>query len=196
VNNLFWSFRAMSSTKRTAQKDPPPSQLRRNDSDLSDRSEDSDGEGGPDSSASLLELPPTHDRRHPKHLEDSNVLASHSNKFKQNYPFNRKAIPSLLSSESPFHNYRGFLHLAGLILVRVFVLSLIWPLYHILCTVYYLITWDSPPFNLLRRIHRPFFRFRLVSEPVFFLFFLFPQLYANHMLLLGFYCSLSARGNL
>jgi diacylglycerol O-acyltransferase-1 len=70
-----------------------------------------------DSGSTPLEQPPTHDRRHPKHAEDSTAIESHVNKFKQNYPFNRKAIPSLLSSESPFHNYRGFLHLAGLILL-------------------------------------------------------------------------------
>lgn len=108
----------MSSTKRTGRKDPDPIALKRVDSDLSDRSEDSDGEGAQEVVGSQLELPPTHDRRHPKHQEDASVLESRSGKFKQNYPFNRKAIPSLLSSESPFHNYRGFLHLAGLILVR------------------------------------------------------------------------------
>ena len=118
TNVFAASFYVMSSTKRRAPKDPIPNKLDRGDSDLSDRSEDSDGEGGPDQRSSQLELPPTHDRRHPKHQEDSNVIVSSVAKFKQNYPFNQKAIPSLLSRESPFHNYRGFLHLSGLILVR------------------------------------------------------------------------------
>lgn len=123
----------MSTHKRRAQKDPPGVPLRRNDSDLSDRSEDSDGEVGQEQTAASLELPPTHDKRHPKHLENSTILESQATKFKQNYPFNRKAVPSLLSSESPFHNYRGFFHLAGLILVRIVsTLALIlFPAFHL-----------------------------------------------------------------
>lgn len=53
-----------------------------------------------------------------KKPSDPNLLQKWSIKFKQNYPFNVKEIPSLFSSESTVKNYRGFLNLAGLILVR------------------------------------------------------------------------------
>lgn len=110
------SARTMSATKRPTVLEPASKPLKRVDSDLSDKSEDSDGEGPAEAPQ---ELGPTHDKHHPKHSEDwGKKLESRIDKFKQNYPFNRKAIPSLLSSDSPFHNYRGFLHLSFLLLVR------------------------------------------------------------------------------
>lgn len=37
----------------------------------------------------------------------------------QNHPFNKKCVHSLLSSQSDIQNYRGFLNVAGIILVCI-----------------------------------------------------------------------------
>lgn len=53
------------------------------------------------------------------HGDDKKKEITHERAFDQlqNHPFSRKCVHSLLSSQSDIQNYRGFLNVAGIILV-------------------------------------------------------------------------------